>query len=145
MWTNVSGATGSTYAPPALTSTTYYRLAVTNNGAVAYSASSEVFVAPVTGIIIAPRTKFINYDSLPGTLTLSGYTGSLSNYTFQWQSSTSSSFSSPTNVGTNSTTYTPGNLTATTYYRVQVTNNGVIGFKAIRRPLLFIHSSIKEL
>ena len=126
-WTNINGATSSTYTPTSPASTTYYRLAVTSNGGITYSGSSEVYVYQATNIVITPAAPYVNYDSSPGPLTASGYSGSAGNYTFQWQSSTSSSFSSPSNVGTNSTTYTPGGLTATTYYRVQATNNGVVG------------------
>jgi RHS repeat-associated protein len=51
-------------------------------------------------------------------------TGGNGTYSYQWQSSANSTFTSPTNVGTNSLSYSPPSLTATTYYRCVTTSNG---------------------
>jgi hypothetical protein len=128
--TNVGTGT-TTYTPGALTATTYYRVAVTSNGVTAYSSTATVTVYPqLAGGSITPATQTINYNTTPSTLTLSGVSGGNSSYTYQWQSSSSSSFSSITDVGTGTTTYTPGALTATTYYRVAVTSNGVTAYSS---------------
>jgi RHS repeat-associated protein len=123
-WTNISGATTTTYAPGNLTSTTYYRVVVTS-GVVVNSATATITVYPkLQGGVVSPATASINYNTSPGQLTLSGVSGGSGTYSYQWQSS-------PDNVnwtnisGATTTTYTPGNLTSTAYYRVMVTRNGV--------------------
>ena len=131
--TNISGATTTTYTPTALTSTTYYRVAVTSNGVTVYSAIATVTVYPViAGGSVAPASQTINYGANAALLTLSGVSGGNGTFTYQWQSSASSSFTTPTNIsGATATTYTPTALTSTTYYRVAVTSNGVTVYSAI--------------
>ncbi|HVY74704.1 MAG TPA: DUF6443 domain-containing protein [Puia sp.] len=126
-WTNISGATGTTYTPTALTATTYYHVVVTSNGASATSSSATVTVYPqIVAGSISPSAPNINYNTSPGTLTLSGVSGGSGTYTYQWQSSPDGS--SWTNVsGATSTTYTPPSLTATIRYRVVVTSNSATG------------------
>ena len=124
---SISGATSTTYTPSALTSTTYYRVVVTSNGVQVNSVSAVVNVYPqLIGGSLSPLTATINYNSSPGLISLSGITGGSGTYTYQWQSSSNSSFTSPTTIsGATTTTYTPGNLTSTIYYRAVVTSNGV--------------------
>jgi RHS repeat-associated protein len=125
--TTISGATSTTYTPPALTTTTYYRVVITSNGVQVNSASAVVNVYPqLIGGSITPLTAHINYNTSPGLISLSGVTGGSGTYTYQWQSASNSSFSSPTTIsGATGTNYTPGSLTSTIYYRVVVTSNGV--------------------
>jgi hypothetical protein len=129
-WTNISGATSTGYSPGSLTATTYYRVVVTSNGVTAYSATAVVTVYPqLVGGSISPSGQTINYNTVPGTLTLSGVSGGNGSYTYQWQSSPDNS--TWTNIsGATSTGYSPGSLTATTYYRVVVTSNGVTAYSA---------------
>ena len=131
VWSTISGATGTSYSPPALTSTTYYLVAVTSNGVTVNSNYAKITVyAALQAGSISSASQTINYNTTPSTLTLSGVSGGSGTYTYQWQSSTNSSFTSPTNVGSGGTTYSPGALTATTYYRVAVTSNGVTTYSS---------------
>ncbi len=124
--TPISGATASTYTPGNLTATTYFRVQVTSNGAQAYSSNAVITVYPqLQAGTVSPSTQSINYNTNSAALTLSGVSGGNGSYTYQWQSSLNSSFTSPVNIsGATNTTYTPTGLTATTYYRVAVTSNG---------------------
>jgi hypothetical protein len=132
------GSGGTTYSPGALTSTTYYRVAVTSNGVTSYSSIAEDSVySQLTGGSISPSSQSINYNATPSTLTLSGVSGGSGTYTYQWQSSPNSSFGSPTNVGSGGTTYSPGALTSTTYYRVAVTSNGVTAYSSMAEDSVY--------
>jgi RHS repeat-associated protein len=121
----ISGATTTSYSPPALTSTTYYNVVVSSNGVSVTSSYATMNVYPqvqVGSLNVSSQT--INYDASAGPLTCSGASGGNLTYAFQWQSSTTSSFSSPNNIsGATTLSYTPVNLTATTYYRLAVTSN----------------------
>jgi hypothetical protein len=131
-YTAISGATSQNYQPGNLTVTTYYyRTTVCHAQNCTTSNTATVTVYPqVTGGSLSPATQTINYNTTPSQLTLSGVSGGNGSYSYQWQSSTNSSFTSPTNVGTNSTTYQPPALTVTTYYRVVVNSNGAIANSA---------------
>jgi RHS repeat-associated protein len=121
MWTPISGAVNPTYAPPALTTTTYYLATVFSNGAKAISNSGVVNVYPQLTCSINPSSQSINYNTTPVTLT-SSVSGGNGSYSYQWQISTDNTNWSI--VGTSSS-YSPGALTATTYYKLTVTSNGV--------------------
>ncbi|HVY73739.1 MAG TPA: DUF6443 domain-containing protein [Puia sp.] len=124
-WTTISGATGTTYTPTSLPTTTLFHVIVTSNGASATSSSATVNVYPqVIGGSVTPASTSIAYNTSPGLLTLGSVGGGSGTYSYQWQTSTDGT--NYTNVsGATSTTYTPGNLTAPTWYRVIVTSNGV--------------------
>ena len=131
VWSTISGATGTSYSPPSLTSTAYYLVAVTSNGVTVNSNYATITVyAILQAGSISPSSQTINYNTTPSPLTLSGVSGGNGTYTYQWQSSSNSSFTSPTNVGSGGTTYSPGALTAATYYRVAVTSNGVTTYSS---------------
>ena len=119
-FTNISGATNTTYAPSNLTATTYYRVNVTNSpNAAAISTSIGLTVDAATAIssISASATE-IGYDMSGTTVTVAGtFT------TVQWQSSSNNSSWSDI-LNATSATYTTGSLTATKYYRA-VVQNGV--------------------
>jgi len=116
-WSNVTGATASTYSPPALTATTYYRRNVINTCGTVSSAPVTITVMPdlTPGSIGSVQT--ICYNTAPATLTqVTAPTGANGTYSYQWQSSTDNiTF---TNIsGATSQTYTPGALTVPTYFR----------------------------
>lgn len=111
-WSNIGGATSSTYtASPS--SDTYYRVSVTN-GCTAYSSSYLLNVSnAVAGTASASSNSLCSGSSV--TMTLSGYSGSI-----QWQSSTNGSTWS--NVGgATSATYSPS-PGSDIYYRAKVTD-----------------------
>ena len=117
-WTNIGGATSTTYAPGALTSTTYFQRTETSGTCGTVNSNSiQVTVYPnlVAGSIGTAQT--ICYNSTPAGLTSTTLpTGGAGTYTYQWQSSLNNS--TWTNIGgATSTTYSPGALTSNTYYR----------------------------
>ena len=124
--TNV-GSGGTGFTPTGLTSTMYYRVLVTSTtGVHGYSSSAVVTVYPPLQVgNIIPATQTIAFDATPSSLNLTGLTGGNSIYAYQWQSSSDPSFTSPTNVSTNPTQYSPPNPGATEYYRLMVTSNGI--------------------
>lgn len=114
-YSNIGGATNSTFTATNLSSTTYYR-AVSTSGAcsAANSNSVAVIVDPtsVAGTISGNSSACIGTNST--TLTLSGNTGSI-----QWQSSPNDV--TYTNIsGETAGTYTATNLSSTTYYKAVV-------------------------
>ena len=87
------------------------------NGGVSANYPVTVNSASVGGSITGDATVCSGTNST--TLTLSGYTGSIT----KWQSSPSSTFTSGvTNISNTNDTYTASNLTVTTYYRALVTS-----------------------
>jgi len=132
---NVAGATSQNFAfSSGATQTAYYRRFVTETttNKTGYSNVASVIlnppspILPVGGGSVAPATQNINYNTTPSTLTSTGVTNGTYTYTFQWQSSPDNS--TWTNVACNATAYSPSNLTASTYYRVGVTSNGVTAY-----------------
>jgi len=122
-WSNVNGATSATYAPLALTTSTYYRRAVTSG------SCGTVYSTPVKITVYAELTagsigsaQTICSGSTPEKLTeATAPTGGTDMYTYQWQSSTDSVKWSDIS-GEKSSTYAPQALTASTYYRRAVTS-----------------------
>ena len=122
-WANIGGATAATYSPPALTASTYYRRRVTS------FTCSNVFSTSVLITVygqLQPGTigtaQSICYNTAPAALTqLTAPSGGTGAYTYQWQDS-------PDNVtfnnigGATAAGYAPPVLTATRYYRRNVTS-----------------------
>jgi hypothetical protein len=136
----VSGAWASnvvTISGTATTATTYNYTVTLTGGCGTVTATGSVIVNPLSvgGTIAGSASKCANNA---GTLlTLSAYTGSI----LKWQSSTSSTFTSPTDIVNTAATYTtPANLSATTYYRAVVqsglcaTANSSTATITIRQP-----------
>jgi RHS repeat-associated protein len=126
-WGNISGATSTSFTPSAaLTTSTYYRAQVTSNATPATSNAVLVTVAAqlVPGAPITSQLQLASGTS-PGILSFLPATGGInSSYTYQW-------YSSPDNTtwttisGATGLTYSPGNISATTYYHLQVTCGGI--------------------
>ena len=121
-WSDIGGATTKNYSPGALTSNTYYRRAVTSGPCTSYSGSILITVYAILTSGTIGTAQSICYNTAPSGLTQtappSGGTGA---YTYQWQSSPDNS--TWTSIGgANAATYSPGILTATTYYRRNVTS-----------------------
>jgi CshA-type fibril repeat protein len=117
-YSDISGATSTTYIVTDLTSTTYYRAVVTSGVcSSATTSSTSVIVSPiaVAGNISGEAT--ITTETNSTTLTLSGYIGNI-----QWQSSNALAGTYSDISGATSATYTAINLTTTTYYRAVVTS-----------------------
>jgi hypothetical protein len=133
-WSDIAGATSSTYdVPNGLTATTYYRriTVATLNGVACQSAATSavtvtVQTVPTAGSIAASQT--ICYNGDPAAFTSVAGTGiATSTITYIWQSSTdNSNFSNI--VGANADVYNPpSGLTVTTYFRriTVATLNGI--------------------
>ncbi|MEN9908113.1 MAG: hypothetical protein RLZZ540_1262, partial [Bacteroidota bacterium] len=121
---DIASSNSATYDPPTglTANTTYTRYAKDNTCNTTFTVSSgswTVTVDPASvGGSIAGSTSVCT-DTNSTTLTLSGYTGSIT----KWQSSPSSTFASSVNdIANTTTTLTATNLTTTTYYRAVVTS-----------------------
>ena len=125
-WSQLSGVTGATYAPGALTTTTEYEVTVTSNGVTATSGIATITVYPqlVSGTI-SPAAQTINYNRVPVILTDSGTTGGSGTYSYQWQSAAASGGPFSPISGATGTSYSPPALTSTGWYEVVTTSNGV--------------------
>lgn len=125
-WTDISGATGTTYdAPGPMTQTTYFqRVTFATVGASSCQAASNfvtVFVNNVTAPVMAGDQSVCNEDPAAFTITAAA-TGS-GVLTYQWQSSIVGCAGGWGNIGgATAATYDPPVLAQTTYYRVIVTS-----------------------
>ena len=123
-WTAISGATGPTYAPGALSATTYFRRRASSVSACAPAISNIVTItvtpALVAGTVGTDQTLCAGATpaALTSTVAASGGTGS---YSYQWESSVDNAAWTAI-AGTTSAGYAPGVLTATTYFRRRVTS-----------------------
>ncbi|PWU02602.1 MAG: hypothetical protein C5B52_05120 [Bacteroidetes bacterium] len=119
-FTNISTATGQNYQPPSLTSTTYYRRAVSCNGVTAYTNVYTANVYPqLLGGTLSPATQDTFVSVQPATIsgTAASGGGCSGSYTYKWYSSTDgTNFTGPIS-GATSASYTPGPLTTSTYFR----------------------------
>ncbi len=120
-WTNISGATGATYDPPALTATTYYRRVASDACSSVNSNVITITVVPDPAISVSGATTICNdgFSSANLTATITNGTGCQP----QWQISTDNA--TFTDIpGATSTSYNTGALTATRYYRARTINCG---------------------
>lgn len=125
-WTNISGATASTYAPPSLSDTTWYRRIVFSNlpnTGPPYSSSCpdtsnslKITINYVTGGVIATEQTICPGDdiALLTEITPSSGSGQLN---YSWEFSINSGTSWTSIPLTNSTTYNPTTITLPTCYR----------------------------
>jgi gliding motility-associated-like protein len=122
-WTAIAGATGEAYAPGPLAATTYFRRQVTAGACgPVYSPSVALTVLPALspGTIAADQTVCAGSAPAPLTST-AGASGGTGAFAYQWEAS-SDNTTWTTIAGATGPTYAPGPLTATTYFRRQVTS-----------------------
>ncbi len=125
-WSNISGATVSTYNPPGnQTATRWYRRRVISCGQTKYTGSVKVTVLPplTAGNINGTQTVCYGGDSI----TLGYYTSpsnGLGGYAYQWQISSNNSSWGNISGATESSYNPPGNQTATRWYRRRVVSCG---------------------
>jgi hypothetical protein len=111
------------YQPPALSADTWYKRKFYNDCGNDYSNAVKISMAsPIVGGAIG-SDSYICYNTSPGQLTNeTAASGGLGTISYSWEYSlNNSSFTAISS--TNSATYTPSNLTQTTYYRRKATNN----------------------
>lgn len=122
-FTNITGATSVTYAPPALTASRYYRRRVICGADTLYSNTAYIAVVPpLNAGTLQVVEDTITYNTSPGTITGRAATGGKcgGNYSYQWQHM-NTWFSWIDIPGATDTNYTPGNLLYNTIYRRKVT------------------------
>ncbi|WP_341836856.1 hypothetical protein WJU16_03050 [Chitinophaga pollutisoli] len=123
-WTGISGATNQHYTPGLLTQSTYFRRAAVSGSATEFSNSAYITVLPqVQPGSVSPTAVTINYGTSPGQITGTSPSGGNGTFSYQWHQSANGTSWSPIS-GATAIHYTPGNLTATTYYKRAVTSNG---------------------
>lgn len=120
-WTTVSGASNATYQPGALTATRYYRriTIATSGTACESSATSSVKItvnAAVTAGTIG-NNQSICTDTAPALIASSVDGTGTGSVTYRWESSDDGSTGWTTIAGATASTYQPGVLTASKYYR----------------------------
>ncbi|MBX2903964.1 MAG: hypothetical protein KF872_10450, partial [Chitinophagales bacterium] len=121
-WTNIPGATSTSYNTPALTADRYYRAIVTSG--VCPSATSTVQMIDVKNSVAgtASANQGICTGSQPADITLSGSNGNI-----QWQQADDAGFTVgliniPGGTSSTLTGALVGTLTSTKYFRAQVTD-----------------------
>jgi hypothetical protein len=130
VWNNINAQTTLSLLPGDLYITTYYRILATDIGTLpcgSLEASNAIKVTvrdPFTPSVlsIAGNQTIICNNTTPGLLSATptlGGSGPV--YTYQWQTKTTGSWA---NVGTNSLTYQPGNLTKNTQFRLIAFDQG---------------------
>ncbi|MEZ4959761.1 MAG: RICIN domain-containing protein [Saprospiraceae bacterium] len=123
-FSNIAGATASSYTTPALSSTTYYRAVVSASGngcgSVTSSAATVTVVADPAITAQPTGTTICSGGTASLSVTATGGTPSLG---YQWQSSTDNvTFANI--AGATSSSYTSPALATTAYYRVVVSATG---------------------
>jgi hypothetical protein len=114
----ISGATGSSYTTPALTSTTSYWVQVSNVVGSVNSNTATITVQTGPAITTQPANQTINSGQ---TATLTVVATGTAPLTYQWYQGSSGDTSNPIAGATNSSYTTPA-LTATSSYWVKVSN-----------------------
>ena len=107
-WTNISGATSTTYAPGALSGTTYYRRAATNTCGTVYTASVQITVAAVGADIITANGTTICSGEVAA---LSASANSVAGAIFRWYNAATGGSLIHTGA-----TYNPSPSSTTTYH-----------------------------
>ncbi|NBX81240.1 MAG: hypothetical protein EBQ94_12860 [Flavobacteriales bacterium] len=122
-YSTIGGATSSTFVPDALTVTTWYRryTVSTTNGVNCESAATSAIQITVQGAVTAGSIgsdQTICNGAIPSGLTSSSVGTGDGTITYRWESSTTSSSTGFSTIGgATSATYSPGALTASTWYR----------------------------
>jgi len=122
VWTNIPLATNLDYTPGTLTTTTDFRRKVTDNcGTVATNIITiTVYGQFVAGTTTGGTTPICNGGN-GGILTSTASTGGAPGTTYQWQQSADGTTWSDIPTAT-ALTYTIGNLSTTTYFRIAFIN-----------------------
>lgn len=120
-WIDITGANQSKYAPPVLTTSTWYKLNVTSGNFVVESSNSILIkVYPKLIASIIGNSQILCYKIKPASLNMvslpSGGTGS---YIYQWQYSQDSMIWTDI-LGASLSGYSPPALTTSTWYRLNI-------------------------
>ncbi|SFC75501.1 DUF7507 domain-containing protein [Flavobacterium phragmitis] len=129
-WTDVSTGTGgatANYTTAPLSASTYYRAVITTSNPACTLVSNAVMAAVIPDPVITAQPAGGNICE-GGIFTMSsGVAGGSGNFTYQWQKSldgTAGWANVTDGTGANSATYTTGNISINTFYRLRVTDSG---------------------
>ena len=125
VFTYIPGATSTTYAPPALSKTTDYKLEITNTCGIYESNIIQVFVRDqLSAPIIIGETDTICYNTIPEQLTCTqeALGGIDDSFIYQWQESADGKSYNDI-LGENNLSYQPEALLTKHYYRLQASSN----------------------
>ncbi|TPG67506.1 PKD domain-containing protein [Hymenobacter nivis] len=121
-WTPIAGATNASYAPGALTATTYFRRRVASGPCTAVSNAVAVTVAPALAAGTIAANQAFCAGATPSPLTSTGEAaGGTGSIAYQWEISADNTTWAVIGGATGST-YAPGALNATTYFRRRATS-----------------------
>ncbi len=120
-WTNIAGATSASYDPVQVSSTQYYRRAVTTGSCVTPSNSNVVTITvnpAITAGAVGVSQTFCTSGNPAAFTQTTPPTGGNGTYTYQWQSSTSGAAAGFTDIaGATAAEYDAPVLTQTTWFR----------------------------
>lgn len=130
-WTNISGATSASYAPPAPSGTTWYRRIVFSGPCADTSSPVRITIIPaiVNNTITADQN--ICFGQTPNALSGSTPTGGNGTFSYLWQQSNNNSTWVSASGTNNTVNYTPPSLTDTVYYRRRVISATCTTFSAV--------------
>ncbi|MGL2967530.1 putative Ig domain-containing protein [Flavobacterium sp. XGLA_31] len=138
-FTDIVGASNTSYNTESLTTTTYFRVVVTNSNCTsAISPAITVTVSPIAvagiingggGTVCKAQLTAAPAVTNSTVLTLADYSGS----TLVWKKATSLNGSYTTITGATGTSYTASNLIATTYFKVEVKSGACV---AVTEPVV---------
>ena len=127
-WNVISGATGISYQPVAITAKTYYRKSVIDLCGSGYSNTVTITIRPDVNVGTIGSNQTICYNVTPALLiTDVAPTGGTGSFTWLWESSPNNSVWTPI-PGATGEGYQPANLTSTMYYRRKVINTCSSGY-----------------
>ena len=111
--------TGATYNPSPTSTTTYY-VSVSSGASGTESSRKAVTVTVANGMnagAIGSNQSIASGATAAALTSTTSASGGVGTITYQWQSSTNNSTWANISGATNGSSYSPGTLTATTYYR----------------------------
>jgi hypothetical protein len=127
-WNVISGATGISYQPVAITAKTYYRKSVIDLCGSGYSNTVTITIRPDVNVGTIGSNQTICYNVTPALLiTDVAPTGGTGSFTWLWESSPNNSVWTPI-PGATGEGYQPANLASTMYYRRKVINTCSSGY-----------------
>lgn len=141
-WTDISGANSTTYSPPNLNNTTWYRRNVTSaNCDIKSSNTVQITVYPDLSAGTIGASQTICYNSIPARLTqITAPSGGTGIYYYQWQLSQNNT--SWTDIpDANEALYSPPALTESTWYKRNVTS-GNCGTKFSNTVYITVYDAI---
>ena len=125
-FSDTSGMSSSTFQPPVLTSTNWYRLKVSSSPCDFYSNSISIKVLPAISNNYSSANTSICFGSSSPTITGSIPTGGDSIYSYQWQLFNDTIWNNTSSIDTFQN-FNPGNLSITTFFRRIVTSGACSG------------------